>query len=482
MNRRMILYILGTLLLSEAGLMLLPVGVDLYYGEGNFASYLITIAIILVASFIMTRFKPKNKTIHARDGFIVVSLGWIIVSFFGALPFFLTGEIPNFIDALFESVSGFTTTGASILNDVEALCHANLFWRSFTHWIGGMGVLVFIMAVLPLSGGGGDLYLMRAESTGPDVGKFVPKSISTARILYGIYLALTLFEIIMLLIGDMPFFDSVTLSFGTAGTGGFGIKNDSIASYSPYVQGVITAFMALFGINFSLYFLLLCGKFKDIFKNEELRTYIIIMLTAIVLISFDVREFFDSGLETLRYAAFQVSSVMTSTGYSTTDFNQWPDFSKGILILVMCIGACAGSTGGGLKVARVLLLIKDARRELKRLIHPRSVNVVTLDGKRVKDEVLRSTNVYFYLYIFILAASMLLVSFDNVDLVSDFTGVLTTLNNIGPGLEAVGPAGNFSVYGWFSKCIFIIDMLFGRLEIFPLILLFSKKPKVKKHI
>lgn len=481
MNRRMILYILGAVLFSEAALMLLPVIVDLYYGEGKYLSYLITIFVILIASFVLTRFKPKNKLIHARDGFIVVSLGWIVVSLFGALPFFLTGEIPNFIDAVFESVSGFTTTGASILGNVEALSHANLFWRSFTHWIGGMGVLVFIMAVLPLSGGGGDLYLMKAESTGPDVSKIVPKSISSARILYSIYLALTLVEVIMLLIGGLDFFESLTLTFGTAGTGGFGIRNDSIAGYSSYVQWVITIFMALFGVNFSLYFLALCGKFKDVFKNEEVRTYFLIMASAAVIIAFDVRSFFDSGFDAFKHAAFQISSVMTSTGFSTTDFDKWPDLSKGIMVIAMCIGSCAGSTGGGLKVARVLLLIKNARSELKRLLHPRSVNVVTIDGKRVKDEIIQSTSVYFYLYIFILAVSALLVSFDNVDLVSDFTGVIATLNNIGPGLSEVGPAGNFSVYSWFSKCVFIVDMLFGRLEIFPLILLFSKKPKMKKH-
>ena len=482
MNRRMIIYILGIILLSEAGLMLFPVLVDLIYAEGIFMSYLITIFVLVIAGIIMTRLKPQNKTIYARDGFVIVSLGWILISLFGALPFFLSGEIPNFLDAVFESVSGFTTTGSSILTDVEALCHANLFWRSFTHWIGGMGVLVFLMAVLPLSGGGGDLYLMRAESTGPDVGKIVPKSISSARILYGIYLILTLIEVIMLLIGGLSFFESLTLSFGTAGTGGFGIRNDSIGGYSTYVQSVIAVFMALFGVNFSLYFLILCGKIKDVLKNEELRTYFLIMLSAVFVIALDIRQLFGSGFQAFHQAAFQVSSVMTSTGFSTTDFNQWPDLSKAILVLVMCIGACAGSTGGGLKVARVLLLIKNAKRELKRLLHPRSVNILKIDGKRVKDEVIQSTSAYFYLYIFIIALSVLIVSFDNVDLMSNFTGVLATLNNIGPGLGAVGPSGNFAAYSWFSKCIFIIDMFFGRLEIFPFILLFSKKPKAKKHI
>lgn len=482
MNRKMILYILGLLLLSEAALMLLPVGVDLYYHEGKYLSYLITVLALVTVGLIFTRIKPSNKTIHARDGFVIVSFGWILVSLFGALPFFISGDIPNILDAVFESVSGFTTTGASILADVEALCHANLFWRSFTHWIGGMGVLVFIMAVLPLAGGGGDLHLMRAESPGPDVGKLVPKSISTARILYGIYLALTLIEFILLLVGGMPFFDSITLTFGTAGTGGFGIRNDSIASYSPYLQGVITVFMALFGVNFNLYFLLLCGKIKDVLKSEELRTYIIIMVSAVIIISLDVRSFFATGMESFRHAAFQVSSVMTTTGYSTTDFNQWPDLSKVILMIVMCIGSCAGSTGGGIKVARILLVLKNVRRELRRLLHPRSVNVVKFDGKKVTDDVMQGTSVYLCLYILIMALSMLVVSFDNVDLVSNFSGVIATLNNIGPGLESVGATGNYSVYSWFAKCVFIADMLFGRLEIFPLILLFSKKPKSRKTV
>ena len=482
MNRKMILYIMGLLLLSEAGLMLLPVLVDLCYREGMFNCYLITIFALLVSGLFLVSLKPKNKTIHARDGFVIVSFGWILMSLFGALPFFLSGEIPNYLDAVFETVSGFTTTGASILSDVESLCHANMFWRSFTHWIGGMGVLVFIMAVLPLAGGGGDLHLMRAESPGPDVGKLVPKSLSTARILYGIYLALSLIEIILLLIGGMPFFDSITHTFGTAGTGGFGIKNDSLAGYSNYIQYVIAIFMVLFGINFNLYFLLLCGKVKDVFKSEELRAYIFIMFTAILVITFDVRSFFSTGIESFRHAFFQVSSVMTTTGFSTTDFNQWPDLSKVILLLVMCIGACAGSTGGGIKVSRIILVLKNAKRELKRLLHPRSVNVVTFDGKRVTDDVMQGTSVYMCLYILILAGSVLLVSFDNVDLVSNFTGVIATLNNIGPGLGAVGPTGNFGVYSWYSKCVFIIDMLFGRLEIFPLLLLFSKKPKSRKNV
>ena len=482
MNKRMILYILGVLLLCEAGLMVLPLLVDLLYHEGVFSSYIITIAILSVAGLIMTRFKKENKTIHARDGFMVVSLGWILLSLFGALPYFLSGEIPNYVDAVFETVSGLTTTGASILTDVEALSHANLFWRCFTHWIGGMGVLVFIMAVLPLAGGGGDLYLMKAESPGPDVGKLVPKSISTARILYGIYISMTIIEMILLIIGGMPLFDSIALSFATAGTGGFAVLNSSIESYNPYLQSVITIFMALFGVCFNVYFLIICGKFKDAFKSEELKAYFGIMFSAIVIISFDIRNYFGTAFESFRHAAFQVSSIMTTTGFSTTDFDKWPDLSRTILVILMCIGACAGSTGGGIKVSRILIAIKNVRRELKHLIHPRGVSVVKFDGKKINDEIVQSTNVFLYLYAVILAVSVLLVSFDHVDLLSNFTGVISMLSNIGPGLAAVGPTGNFSVYTWFSKCVFISDMLLGRLEIFPLLLLFSHRPKSRKSV
>lgn len=482
MNRKMITNILGILLFSEAGLMVLPVIVDLIYKEGHYDSYLITIAALVLTGFIFTRFKSKEKTIYSRDGFVIVSLGWILVSLFGALPFFLSGDIPNYLDAFFESVSGFTTTGASILTDVDALSHANIFWRSFTHWIGGMGVLVFIMAVLQLAGGGGGIHLMRAESPGPDVGKLVPKSMSTARILYCIYLVMTVIEFIFLVAGRMPVFDAITISFGTAGTGGFSVRSSGMADYTVYQQSVITVFMMLFGINFNLYFLLLCGKIKDVLKCEELRTYLAIMFTAILVITLDVRGLFSTGFEAFRHAAFQVGSVMTTTGFATADFNLWPDLSKVMLVLVMCIGACAGSTGGGIKVSRVLLILKNAKKEIKRLLHPRSVNIVKFNGKRVSDEVMQGTNAYISLYVIILAVSMLVVSFDNVDLVSNFTGVIATLNNIGPGLGVVGPMGNFADYRWFSKCVFIIDMLFGRLEIFPLLVLISPKPKSRKTV
>jgi len=477
----MVTYILGILLLVESGLMVLPVIVAYMYNEKIIFSFLITIGILLVSGLLLTFKKPENKTIYSRDGFFIVSLGWIVLSLFGALPFTLSGEIPNYVDALFETVSGFTTTGASALTDVEALSKSALFWRSFTHWVGGMGVLVFIMAVVPLARGGGNLHLMRAESPGPDVGKLVPKSKSTARILYGIYLGMTIVEIILLKLGGMSFFESVTLSFGTAGTGGFGVLNTSIGSYSVYCQGVITIFMILFGVNFNMYFFLLCGKIRDIFKNEELRAYLGIMFSSIIIITINIHNMFDSIFMAFHHSAFQVASVMTTTGYSTTDFDKWPELSRAIMIIVMCVGGCAGSTGGGFKVSRVLILLKSAKKELKKLSHPRSVNVITLDGKRISDEVLRGTTVYFTIYIIIMIGSFLLVSIDKMDITTNMTAVIATLNNIGPGLGKVGPTGNFSEYTMFSKIVFILNMLLGRLELFPMLLMFMPNINAKKN-
>ncbi len=480
MNKRMIAYILGILLLCEGGLLLLPTGVALAYGESVFTSFLTTIALLAVVGFLLIALKPKDKTIYARHGLVIVALGWILMSLFGALPFYFSGEIPNYLDALFEAVSGFTTTGSSILTDVEALSKSMLFWRSFTHWIGGMGVLVFMMAVLPLAGGGGDLHLMRAESPGPNVSKLVPKSSTTARILYGIYLALTVIEILILLFGGMSLFESVTITFGTAGTGGFGILNSSIASYSPFCQGVITVFMTLFGINFNIYFLLLCKKFKDALKSEELWTYLAIMFSAIVLIAINVKDMFASFGEALHHSAFQVSSVMTTTGFCTVDFNQWPELSRIIMLGVMCVGACAGSTGGGLKVSRVIILLKSARREFRRISHPRSVKIITFEGNRVSDDTIRSTFAYFFIYAMIFAASVLVVALDNFDFTTTTTSVIATLNNIGPGLNMVGATGNFSEFSFLSKLVLIADMLLGRLEIFPLLFLFApSKQKVR---
>lgn len=476
-NKRMIAYIMGMLLIVEAALMALPCVVSVIYSKTEtfspLYSFLVTMAILLVFGFILISLKPKNTTIYARDGFIIVSLGWILVSLFGALPFTISGEIPNYLDAVFESVSGFTTTGASILSDVESVGHGILFWRSFTHWIGGMGVLVFVMALLPLSGGGGDIYLMRAESPGPDVGKLVPRSKDTARILYALYIGLTVLEIIFLLCGGMNFFEAVTHSFGTAGTGGFGIKNDSIGGYNTYIQVVITVFMALFGVNFSIYYLLICKKIKGILKSEELRTYIGIVLASSLLIALNIRGMFSSFGEALNKASFTVSSFMTTTGYATVNANNFPDFSRMILLVLMCIGASAGSTGGGFKVARVILLFKNTKREVKRLIHPRSVNAITFDGKLVDTEVRHGTNVFFVVYSIILVISCLIVSLDKTDLFSSVSGVISALNNIGPGFGELGVVGNFSIFSPLSKVVFILDMLFGRLEIYPMLMLFA---------
>ncbi len=480
MNKRMIAYILGILLLCEAGLMILPTIVSLIYGEAVLKSFLITMALLIATGLVLVAMKPKNKTIYARHGLVIVALGWILMSLFGALPFYFSGEIPSYLDALFEAVSGFTTTGSSILTDVEALSKSMLFWRSFTHWIGGMGVLVFMMAVLPLAGGGGDLHLMRAESPGPNVSKLVPKSSKTARILYGIYLALTVLEILVLLLGGMSLFESVTLTFGTAGTGGFGVLNSSIASYSPFCQGAITVFMTLFGVNFNIYFLLLCKKFKDALKSEEVWTYLAIMFSAIVVIAINVKDMFSSFGEALHHSAFQVSSVMTTTGFCTVDFNQWPELSRVIMLGVMCVGACAGSTGGGLKVSRVIILLKSARREFRRISHPRSVKIITFDGNRLSNDTIRNTFAYFFIYVMIFATSTLVVALDNFDFTTTVTSVIATLNNIGPGLNMVGAIGNYSEFSFLSKLVLIADMLLGRLEIFPLLFLFApSKQKVK---
>lgn len=472
MNKRMTAYVLGMLLLCEAGLLLLPLAIAFIYGDKTIPDFLLTIGLLLVAGGALSLFKPKNKTIYARDGLVIVALGWIVLSLFGALPFYFSGEIPRYIDALFETVSGFTTTGSSILTNVEVMSNSLLFWRSFTHWIGGMGVLVFIMAVLPLSGGGGDLHLMRAESPGPSVGKLVPKSNKTARILYLIYFALTLALIVLLICGGMPLFDSITIAFGTAGTGGFGILNSSIAGYNTYCQIVITIFMTLFGINFNFYFLLLFKRFKDALKSSEVWTYLGIMAGAIAVITINIHSQFESVGKALQHAAFQVSSVMTTTGYSTVDFDKWPELSRMVMLMVMCIGACAGSTGGGFKVSRVMILFKNALKELRTISHPRSIKVLKFDGRVIPDETMRGTLAFLTLYVTSFCISLLIVSADKTDMISNITGVIATLNNIGPGFGICGATGNFSSFSDLSKTVFIADMLLGRLELFPLICLF----------
>ena len=391
----------------------------------------------------------------------------------GALPFIFSGSIPNPVDAIFETVSGFTTTGASILADVEILPHCVLIWRSFTHWIGGMGVLVFILSLLPLTGGY-HMNLMKAESPGPSVSKLVPKVQSTAKILYGIYFVMTVIQIILLLLGGMPLFDSLCAAFGTAGTGGLGIKSDSMAGYSTYLQVVITIFMILFGINFNAYFLLITRKFAQAFKMEEVRYYLGIIAIAVLIITCNIYHMYGSVSESLQQAAFQVGSIITTTGYATTDFNLWPEISRTIPVMLMFIGACAGSTGGGIKVSRILILCKTIRKELHIFLHPNAVKKIKMDGKVIPHEVLRSTNIFIIVYILIIAGSIFLIAFDDFDLITNFTAVTATFNNIGPGLELVGPIGNFGMFSWFSKIVLTFDMLAGRLEIFPLLLLFVR--------
>lgn len=472
MNVSIILNILGWILNFEAAFMTLPCIVALIYGETQIWSFVATMVICLVIGIPLVVKSPDSKAFYTKEGFLTVALSWIVLSFMGALPFMFSGAIPNFVDAIFETVSGFTTTGASILPEVESLPRCILFWRSFTHWIGGMGVLVFILSLLPLTGGY-HMSLMKAESPGPSVSKLVPRVRSTAKILYGIYLALTLIEILFLLAGRMPLFDALTTAFGTAGTGGFGIKNDSIAGYSTYLQNVVTVFMILFGINFNVYFYILMRKFTNAFKCEELRYYLGIIAGAIIIITFNIRGLFPSIGKALQQAAFQVGSIITTTGFATTDFDTWPEVSKTILVMLMFVGACAGSTGGGIKVSRFVILLKTIKKEIGAYIHPHCVKKINMDGKPIEHEVVRSVNVFMITYIIIFSFSVLLMGFDNLDLITNFTAVAATLNNIGPGLELVGPSQNFSIFTDASKWILIFDMLAGRLEIFPLLLLFT---------
>ncbi|MDD6614537.1 MAG: TrkH family potassium uptake protein [Lachnospiraceae bacterium] len=473
MNFGMIIYVIGWVLCFEAAFMMPACAVAVLYRESAGFALLFTAVLCGTAGFALTRRKPKNAAIYAREGFVAVSFSWIVLSIMGALPFTISGEIPFYIDALFETVSGFTTTGSSILTDVEALSHCMLFWRSFTHWIGGMGVLVFLMAILPLAGGT-NMYLMKAESPGPVVGKLVPKVKSTALILYLMYIALSLLQLVFLLLGRMPLFDAVTTVFGTAGTGGFGIRGDSIAGYSPYIQVVITVFMILFGVNFNFYYLLTRKKWKAAVGMSEVRAYFLIILSAVALITFNISGMFSSVWEALRHAAFQVGSIMTTTGFATADFDLWPSFSKTLLVLLMFVGACAGSTGGGIKVSRVMILLKSVKKELDVIVHPHNVRKLKVDGRVVEHAVVRSVNVFMVSYILLYAVSVLLISVDNFDFTTNFTAVAATINNIGPGLEMVGPTRCFADFSVFSKLVLTFDMLAGRLELFPLLILFGK--------
>lgn len=478
MNYRMILFIISWVVDFEAALMLPSCLVGVIYQEkAGFALALSMLLCLLIGMPGIIK-KPENKTIYAREGFVAVALSWMVLSAFGALPFVISGAIPSYVDALFETVSGFTTTGSSVLSDVEVLPKCLLFWRSFTHWIGGMGVLVFLMAVLPLAGGT-NMYMMKAESPGPVVGKLVPKVKSTAVLLYGMYVGMSFLQLVFLLLGRMPLFDALTTMFGTAGTGGFGIKNDSIGGYSPYLQIVITVFMILFGVNFNFYYLILKKKLKLAVQITEVRAYFLIIAAAIAMITVNISGMFPNVFTALRHAAFQVGSIITTTGFATTDFDLWPSFSKTILVLLMFIGACAGSTGGGMKVSRIVMLLKTMRKELDVIAHPHNVRKLKVDGRVVEHSVLRSTNVFLVSYMVIFGFSLLLISIDNFDFTTNFTAVAATINNIGPGLGGVGPTQNFGAFSDFSKVVLTFDMLAGRLELFPLLLLFAKNTWVK---
>ena len=472
MNYKMIKYTLGLLMMFEAAFFLLPMITAVCYGEWmTLLAFLISAAICLGLGGLCILKKPEKTTIYAREGFVIVSLSWIILSIFGALPFLFAGCTTSVIDALFETASGFTTTGASIFPEVEVLPKAILMWRSFTHWIGGMGVLVFIMAFLPL-GGGQNMHIMRAESPGPEVSKLVPKVKHTALILYSIYLALTLVQFIIMLISGMNLFDSINTALATAGTGGFGFRNDSFGSFTAAQQIIVTVFMLVFSINFNSYYLILKLKFRDAF-NVEVRAFILIVITAIAIITANIYQSYDSIGEAMRHAAFSVASLISTTGFSTENFDLWPSLSKTVLVLVMFIGACAGSTGGGMKVSRLLIAFKGYVREIYTLIHPKQVKKITLDGRSVDREVVRSVNAYLACYILVFTTSLLLITLDNHDMVTNFTAVAATINNIGPGLSEVGPASNFAGFSNFSKIVLTFNMIAGRLELFPMLVLFS---------
>lgn len=474
MNYSMIFFIIGWVFIIEAALMAPSALVAVLYSERSIWAFAAAIGLCLLLGVPLVRKQPANKVFYAKEGCVTVALSWIVMSLMGALPFVFSGVIPSIVDAMFETVSGFTTTGASILKDVEVLPRCMLFWRSFTHWIGGMGVLVFLLCLLPMSGGGYSMNLMKAESPGPSVSKLVPKVRSTAKLLYGLYVALSLLELALLLLGSMPLFDALCTTFGTAGTGGFGIKNSSIGEYSAYIQSIVTIFMILFGINFNVYFLLYMRKPKEALRCEEAGWYLAIIAVSTLIITVFIRNSFLDLVTAFRHAAFQVGSIITTTGFSTVDFNVWPAVPRAILVLLMFIGACAGSTGGGIKVSRIVLLFRTMTREIGQIIHPHMVKKLKFEGRVVGQEVLRSVNAFMVAYVLIFAVSTLFVCLDGFDLVTSFTAVAATLNNIGPGLEMVGPIGNFSCFSDLSKIVLIFDMLAGRLEIFPLLVLFFR--------
>ena len=473
MNTKMIRYILAKMLGVEAILLLLPALVSLIYGEFSGVYFLIPSGILIVIYLLVGMKKPEKRTIYGKEGMVIVASAWILWSLFGALPFTISGSIPSYLDAFFETVSGFTTTGSSILTDVEALPQGMLFWRSFTHWIGGMGVLVFVMVLTTLDKKN-SMYLMRAEVPGPEKDKLVPRTMSTARILYGMYLGLTLIEVILLLLGGMNMFDSLIHAFGTAGTGGFSNYAASVGHFdSAYIDGVISIFMILFGVNFNLYFFLLIRDFKPVWKNEELRAYLGIILAAVAVITLNISGQYPNPLKAFRYALFQVASIITTTGYATADYNAWPMLSQCILLMLMVIGACASSTGGGIKVSRFLMVLKCIKREIKQMVHPKSISIIRVNDRKMGADVLRSLYVYLMAYAGIVVGSVLIVSIDNLDFGTTFSSVLATLNNIGPGIADVGPVGSFAEFSPLSKIVFCFDMLAGRLEIFPFLMLFT---------
>ena len=476
MNYKMMGRFIAQILTIEGLFMVPALILSLVFGEtGAVYAFLVTLAAILVTVLMLSLVcRGAPSAFYAKEGLVCVGASWIVLSLFGCLPFYLSREIPLFIDAFFEIVSGFTTTGSSILNDVESLSRSLVYWRSFSHWLGGMGVLVFLLAFTGEKGKGFTMHLLRAESPGPDVGKLVPKMRTTASILYVIYIVMTIINFIFLILGDMPLFDAVCTAIGTAGTGGFGIKNDSLASYSPYIQNVTTVFMLLFGVNFSCYYLILLGNFRSVFKDEELRVYIGIILSAIALIVLNLGDFYPTLEETVRHAAFSVATLISSTGFATTDFDLWPAFSKSILMVLMLIGACAGSTGGGLKVARLMLLCKSLYRNIRQTLNPRKVMVIRNNGNIIDEKILANTNAYLAAYVIIIFVSYVLISLDNFSIATNFTAVLACFNNMGPGFEAVGPTCNFSAFSTFSKLVLCFDMLAGRLEIFPMLVLLSR--------
>lgn len=478
MNYKMVGRFLAQILVIEGVFMIPPLLIGLANGETDAtkAFFLSILIIAAAAGFLRVTCRHADSGFYAKEGLACVGLGWIGMCLFGGLPFFISHEIPNYIDALFEIVSGFTTTGSSILPDVESLSKSLIYWRSFSHWLGGMGVLVFLLAIVPASGKGRGytMHILRAESPGPIVGKLVPKMRDTAKILYMMYILLTIINIVFLLAGGMPLFDTMCTAFGTAGTGGFGIRNDSMASYSPYLQNVTTVFMLLFGVNFSCYYLLLIRQVKAVFRDEELRLYLGVVFGSVALIVWNLKDFYGTLGETVRHAFFQVASIITTTGYATTDFDLWPGFSKSIILLLMVLGACAGSTGGGLKCGRALILLKSAHRNIRKILHPKKVQVVRNNGRMVDDKIVDSINAYLAAYVIIIIISFLLVSIDGFSVETNLSAVLSCFNNIGPGLDAVGPTCNFGEYSAFSKLVLTGDMLAGRLEIFPILILCSR--------